>query len=94
MPFQLQLAAAAREITTLDSPQLLLTLGRLGYRAALWGKARAYLEEAIARHPSALGHRLLADVYDRLDEPVLAQRQRALGLELATGGASGLLPAP
>ncbi|MBZ2178737.1 MAG: hypothetical protein ACK58M_25690 [Acidobacteriota bacterium] len=26
MPFQLQLAAAAREITTLDSPQLLLTL--------------------------------------------------------------------
>jgi HemY protein len=77
-----------------DDPQLLLTLGRLGYRAALWGKARAYLEEAIARHPSALGHRLLADVYDRLDEPVLAQRQRALGLELATGGASGLLPAP
>jgi len=74
--------------------QLLLTLGRLGYRAALWGKARAYLEEALAHHPSALAHRLLADVYDRLDEPALAQRQRALGLELATAGSNVLLPAP
>ena len=75
-------------------PQLLLALGQLGYRAALWGKARAYLEDALAHHPSALAHRLLADVYDRLDEPALAQRQRALGLELATAGANALLPAP
>jgi len=74
--------------------QLLLALGQLGYRAALWGKARAYLEDALAHHPSALAHRLLADVYDRLDEPALAQRQRALGLELATAGANALLPAP
>jgi len=80
--------------THADDTQLLLTLGRLGYRAGLWGKARAYLEEAIARHPTTLAHRLLADVYDRLDEPALAQRQRALGLELATAGASALLPPP
>lgn len=78
-----------------DDVQLLLALGRLGYRAELWGKARAYLEEALARHPSTLGHRLLADVYDRLEEPALAQRQRALGLELATANALGpALPPP
>jgi len=80
-----------------DDPPLLLTLGRLAYRAELWGKARAYLEEAIARHPTAVAHRLLADVHDRLDEPALAQRQRALGLELATAhapGAGTLLPSP
>jgi HemY protein len=80
--------------THADDTQLLLALGRLGFRAGLWGKARAYLEEAIARHPTALTHRLLADVYDRLDEPALAQRQRALGLELATAGASAFLPSP
>jgi HemY protein len=76
-----------------DDMQLLLTLGRLGYRAELWGKARAYLEAAIARQPSTIAHRLLADVYDRLDEPALAHRQRALGLEFATAGGSALLPA-
>ncbi len=77
-----------------EDAQLLLTLGRLAHRAGLWGKARGYLEAALGRHPTALGHRLLAEVYDRLDEPALAQRQRALGLELATGGAGALLPAP
>lgn len=77
-----------------EDPQLLLALGRLGHRAELWGKARGYLEAAIARQPTALAHRLLAEVYEHLDEPALAQHQRALGLDLATAGPHALLPGP
>jgi len=67
-----------------EDPALLLTLGRLSYRAELWGKAREYLEAAAARQPSATTQRLLADTYDRLGEPELARRARAEGLDLAT----------
>ena len=51
----------------------------------------------MTRQPTALGYRLLADAYDKLDEPELARRQRALGLELATAGGAThqtFLPAP
>ncbi|MGE3774802.1 MAG: heme biosynthesis HemY N-terminal domain-containing protein [Gammaproteobacteria bacterium] len=67
-----------------EDPALLLALGRLSYRAELWGKAREYLEAAVARQPSAATQRLLADTYDRLGEPELARRARAQGLDLAT----------
>lgn len=67
-----------------EDPQLLLTLGRLCLRAELWGKARGYLEACVARQPSAFSYRLLAETYEKLDEPELARRQRALGLDLAT----------
>lgn len=67
-----------------EDPALLLTLGRLSYRAELWGKAREYLEAAVSRQPNAATQRLLADTYDRLGEPELARRARAQGLELAT----------
>ena len=83
--------------THAGDPQLLQTLGRLSFRAELWGKARAYLEDSVTRQPTALGYRLLADAYDKLDEPELARRQRALGLELATAGGAihqTFLPAP
>jgi HemY protein len=78
-----------------EDPALLQTLGRLSYRAELWGKAREYFEAAVARQPSALGHRLLADAYDRLGESELARRARAQGLDLATSTANAtgtLLP--
>lgn len=71
-----------------EDPALLQTLGRLSFRAELWGKAREYLEASLARQPTALGHRLLADAYDKLGESELARRARAQGLELATSGAS------
>ena len=79
-----------------EDPALLQALGRLSFRAELWGKARAYFEAAVARQPSALAHRLLADAYDKLGEPELARRARAQGLELATHTATPsitLLPA-
>jgi len=83
--------------THAGDPQLLQTLGRLSFRAELWGKARAYLEESVTRQPSAIGYRLLADVYDKLGEPELARHQRERGLELATATSAGrraFLPAP
>lgn len=79
-----------------EDPALLQTLGQLSYRAALWGKAREYLEAAVARAPTPATQRLLADTYDKLGEPELARRARAQGLELATSRAAPsatLLPA-
>ncbi|MSR14728.1 MAG: hypothetical protein EXR86_09245 [Gammaproteobacteria bacterium] len=67
-----------------EDPDLLLALGRLCLTAELWGKARGYLEAALARAPSALGYRLLADAAEHLNEPALATRQRQLGLDFAT----------
>lgn len=65
-------------------PALLLALGRLCLAAGLWGKAREYLEAALAAAPDVLTHRLLADALERLQEPAAAARHRQLGLELAT----------
>ncbi len=95
-PVALLARAEAWLPTHREDPALLLTLGRLSYRAELWGKAREYLEATLARLPSAATQRLLADTYDRLGEPELARRARAQGLELATSTpppAATLLPA-
>lgn len=70
-----------------DHPEdagLLLSLGQLCLTEQLWGKAREYLEAALARAPSPLTCRLLADALDRLGEPVAAAHQRRQGLELLT----------
>lgn len=77
-----------------EDPVLLLALGRLCLTEKLWGKARSYLEAALARAPGALAHRLLADALDQLGEPAAAARERRLGLELVTGAARPALPAP
>ncbi|MCX7165321.1 MAG: heme biosynthesis protein HemY [Rhodocyclales bacterium] len=53
---------------------LLLTLGRLCRRQQLWGKARSYLEAALAIAPSRATHVELAQLLDQLEEPVLAVR--------------------
>lgn len=70
-----------------EDPALLTALGRLCLTEQLWGKAREYLEAALARAPSAMLHRLLADALERLHDAEGAARQRQLGLELATGQA-------
>lgn len=67
-----------------QDPALLLALGRLCLTQALWGKAREYLEATLARAPSALVFRLLAETLERLNDPAAAARQRQLGLEYAT----------
>ena len=53
---------------------LLLTLGRLCRRQQLWGKARSYLEAALAIAPTRAAHVELAQLLDQLDESALAVR--------------------
>jgi HemY protein len=53
---------------------LLLTLGRLCRRQQLWGKARSYLEAALAIAPSRIAHVELAQLLDQLEESALAAR--------------------
>ncbi|MCF8197496.1 MAG: heme biosynthesis protein HemY [Sulfuritalea sp.] len=53
---------------------LLLTLGRLCRQQQLWGKARSYLEAALAVAPSRAAHVELAQLLDQLEESALAVR--------------------
>jgi len=53
---------------------LLLTLGRLCRQQQLWGKARSYLEAALATAPSRAAHVELAQLLDQLEESALAVR--------------------
>jgi HemY protein len=53
---------------------LLLTLGRLCRQQQLWGKARSYLEAALAIAPSRTAHVELAQLLDQLEDPALAAR--------------------
>lgn len=51
---------------------LLFTLGRLCRQQQLWGKARSYLEAALAIEPSRAAHVELAQLLDQLEESALA----------------------
>lgn len=51
---------------------LLFTLGRLCRQQQLWGKARSYLEAALAIAPSRQAHVELAHLLEQLGEPALA----------------------
>lgn len=53
---------------------LLFTLGRLCRQQQLWGKARSYLEAALAVAPSRAAHVELAQLLDQLEESALAAR--------------------
>jgi HemY protein len=53
---------------------LLFTLGRLCRQRQLWGKARSYLEAALAIAPSRAAHVELAQLLDQLEESALAAR--------------------
>jgi HemY protein len=53
---------------------LLFTLGRLCRQQQLWGKARSYLEAALAIAPSRAAHVELAQLLDQLEESALAIR--------------------
>jgi len=54
--------------------ELLLTLGRLCRQQQLWGKARSYLEAALAVAPSRAAHVELAQLLEQLEESALAAR--------------------
>ena len=62
---------------------LLLTLGRLCARQALWGKAQSYLEAAISVEPSFAAHLELARLHEKLGNADAAARHYRQSLELA-----------
>ena len=75
-----------------DDPTLLLTLGRMSMRAQLWGKARAYLEAAIAHNGPVDAYRELARLLEHMgeEEAALQLYRKAL-----TGGTEKhLIPLP
>jgi HemY protein len=57
-----------------DDPILLLTLGRLCRREALWGKARDYLQAAVRAGAPAESCSELAQVLETMEEPAEALR--------------------
>jgi HemY protein len=64
---------------------LLLTLGRLCARQALWGKAQNYLEASISVEPLYSAHLELAQLHDRLGNGDAARRHYRESLDLAIG---------
>lgn len=62
---------------------LLLTLGRLCARQALWGKAQNYLEASISVEPMYTAYLALAELHDRLGNADAARRHYRESLDLA-----------
>src|SRR5690625_716711 len=71
-----------------EDPVLLYHVGRQCIRNQLWGRARSYLEAALAREPTAEAHQALGTVLDHLNESALAREHYRRGLELATGNSA------
>jgi len=69
-----------------DDPVLLLTLGKISLRNALWGKARSYLESSIAHQPTPEAYRLLGSLLEQLEEPEQAAACYRQGIELVAQG--------
>jgi Uncharacterized enzyme of heme biosynthesis len=71
---------------------LLTTVGRMCVRMHLWGKAKPYLERALAIEPNAAAWEALGDVYLGEGQPNLAQRCYRNAFALARGEAAEALP--
>ena len=71
---------------------LLTAVGRMCVRVRLWGKAKPYLERALAIEPNAVAWEALGDVYLGENQPELAQRCYRNALALARGEATEALP--
>ena len=69
-----------------EDPILLLTLGKISLRNALWGKARSYLESSIAHQPTPEAYRLLGSLLEQLHEPDQAAACYRQGIELVAQG--------
>jgi HemY protein len=68
---------------------LLHALGLLCQRRSLWGKARNYLEAAVAIRPDILTHLALAELLESLGESTAAlPHLRAAALAARTGAAT------
>jgi HemY protein len=75
-----------------NDAQLLLTLGRMCVRIKLWGKARQYLERALALDPSGAIWEALGDVYAGEGDHAQAQRCYRNALAMARGETVQLAP--
>jgi HemY protein len=62
---------------------LLLALGQLCARQALWGKAQSYFEASLAIEPGYAAHLALARLHETLGNTDTAQRHYRQTLELA-----------
>ncbi|QDE38177.1 heme biosynthesis protein HemY [Luteibacter pinisoli] len=71
---------------------LLTAVGRMCVRIRLWGKAKPYLERALAIEPSTAAWEALGDVYLGEDHPELAQRCYRNAFALARGDITETLP--
>ena len=66
-----------------NDPQLLYAAGIAAMQAQLWGKARNYLEAAIARDPAPRAHAALGALLTQLGETQAAAEQFRMGLDTA-----------
>ncbi len=66
-----------------DDVQLLLSLGRLCQSRSLWGKARNYLEAALAVAPGIEAHLALAELLEELGEHEAARPHLRAAAQLA-----------
>jgi len=64
-------------------PALLLALGKLCMRQALWGKAQSYIEASIALEPTHDGHMTLAALMEKIGRPQEAVLHFRKSAELA-----------
>jgi HemY protein len=71
---------------------LLTAVGRMCVRVRLWGKAKPFLERALAIAPSADAWEALGDVYVGEDNADIAQRCYRNALALARGDITEALP--
>lgn len=67
------------------TPGLLEALARLAMRNALWGKARNYLEDALALHATPEAWWLLANVHEQVGDRAAAETAYRRGLALSLG---------
>ncbi|MET0255943.1 MAG: heme biosynthesis HemY N-terminal domain-containing protein [Luteibacter sp.] len=71
---------------------LLTAVGRMCVRVRLWGKAKPFLERALAIEPGADAWEALGDVYVGEENPEIAQRCYRNALALARNEATEALP--
>lgn len=77
-----------------QDPVLLQAMGRIALKNQLWGKARSFLEQAIALQPTVEGYQLLGYLMEKLDDNERAVECFRCGMMLATGESLERLPAP
>jgi len=75
-------------IAHVDSPELLLTLGRLCEKMQLWGKAEHYLEVSLSLKPLPQTYAQLGIVLEKMNKPELSAQSFKKGLLLSASTTS------